>query len=247
MKILVSNDDGYLAPGIQILTEHLKTIADVVIVAPDRNRSGSSNSLTLDKPLKVTKVNNNSFYINGTPTDCVHIALTGLIDYTPDMVISGINDGANMGDDIIYSGTIAAAMEGYLLNIPSFAISMSRSKPKNFSTAAKVTLDLIQLYNKTNFSKATLFNINVPDVPYTKLKGLTITRLGKRHKSEPVIKTKADNGEILYWVGAAGEPNDGGPGTDFHAIKNGLVSISPIQADLTQHENIKNLKKWIKG
>ena len=245
MKILISNDDGYKAIGIQTLINELKKIADLVIVAPDRNRSGSSSSLTLDKAVKVTKINNNSYYINGTPTDCVHIALTGLINFIPDLVISGINHGPNMGDDTIYSGTVAAAMEGYLLNIPSFAISMGNENPKNFKTAAKVTTDLIKLYNKKKFGSM-LLNINVPDFSYDDLNGMEITRLGKRHAAEPAIKGEEKNHEIFYWIGAAGEPNDGGLGTDFNAIKNKIVSITPIHADLTDHKNIQNMKEWIK-
>jgi len=245
MKILISNDDGYKAKGIQTLINELKEIADLMIVAPDRNRSGSSSSLTLDKAVKVTKVKDNFYYINGTPTDCVHIALTGLINFIPDLVISGINHGPNMGDDTIYSGTVAAAMEGYLLNIPSLAISMGGENPKNFKTAAKVTVDLIKLYNKKKIGP-TLLNINIPDLPYSDLKGIEITRLGKRHAAEPAIKGEQNNEETLYWIGAAGEPNDGGIGTDFNAIKNKMISITPIHADLTDHQNIHNMKEWIK-
>jgi len=245
MKILISNDDGYQAVGIQTLIDELKKIADLIVVAPDRNRSGSSSSLTLDKAVKVTKVDKNVYYIDGTPTDCVHIALTGLINFIPDLVVSGINHGPNMGDDTIYSGTVAAAMEGYLLNIPSFAVSMGNDNPKNFTTAAKVTVDLIKLYNKKKIA-TTLLNINVPDVPYNDLKGIEITRLGKRHAAEPAIKGKGGNKETLFWIGAAGEPNDGGPGTDFNAVKNKIVSITPIHGDLTDHKNMQNIKEWVK-
>jgi len=245
MKILISNDDGYQAVGIQTLIDELKKIADLIVVAPDRNRSGSSSSLTLDKAVKVTKVDKNVYYIDGTPTDCVHIALTGLINFIPDLVVSGINHGPNMGDDTIYSGTVAAAMEGYLLNIPSFAVSMGNDNPKNFTTAAKVTVDLIKLYNKKKIA-TTLLNINVPDVPYNDLKGIEITRLGKRHAAEPAIKGEGGNKETLFWIGAAGEPNDGGPGTDFNAVKNKIVSITPIHGDLTDHKNMQNIKEWVK-
>ena len=246
MKILVSNDDGYDAPGLLCLVEYLKKIASVIIVAPDRNRSGSSSSLTLDKPLMVNKINSFTYALDGTPTDCVHIALTGLITEKPDMVISGINYGPNMGDDTIYSGTVAAAMEGYLYDIPSFAISMGAKEPKYFETAAQVTLDLIKKYEINPFSKPTLLNVNVPDLPYKEIQGISVTRLGKRHQAEPVIQSNSPNGEKLYWVGAAGEPNDGGPGTDFFAMKENCVSISPIQADLTQHKEISMLSEWIK-
>jgi len=246
MRILLSNDDGYFAPGLITLATHLAKFAEITVVAPERNRSGASNSLTLDRPLSVKKANNGFFYVNGTPTDCVHIALTGLMDNMPDMVISGINDGANMGDDTIYSGTVAAAMEGYLLEIPSMAISMSQHSAVHFETAARVTVDLIQQYNKTGFNSPTLLNVNVPDVPYDELNGKVITRLGKRHKAEPVIKLNTPRGETVYWVGAAGAPNDGGEGTDFYAIAHNQVSISPIQVDLTKHNQLDALRTWIK-
>ena len=245
MKILLSNDDGYFAPGLSVLASHLAKLANITVVAPERNRSGASNSLTLDRPLSVKKASNGFFYVNGTPTDCVHIALTGLMDTMPDMVISGINDGANMGDDTIYSGTVAAAMEGFLLDIPSFAVSMSQHDAKHFETAARVVVELVQHYQKTGFASPTLLNINVPDVPYDELKGRTITRLGKRHKAEPVMQLKTPRGEVVYWVGAAGQPNDGGEGTDFYAVAHQQVSISPIQVDLTKHSQMNELKNWL--
>ena len=246
MKILLSNDDGYFAPGLMTLAAHLSKLADITVVAPERNRSGASNSLTLDRPLSVKRANNGFFYVNGTPTDCVHIALTGLMDSMPDMVISGINDGANMGDDTIYSGTVAAAMEGYLLDIPSIAVSMSQHNSTHFETAARVAVELVQHYQKNGFKTPTLLNVNVPDVPYEQLKGRAITRLGKRHKAEPVIQLKTPRGETVYWVGAAGKPNDGGEGTDFYAVAHNQVSISPIQVDLTKHSQLDELKAWLK-
>ncbi len=246
MKILISNDDGYFAPGLIILAEHLAKIADITVVAPERDRSGASNSLTLDRPLSVRKASNGFFYVNGTPTDCVHIALTGLMDSMPDMVISGINDGANMGDDTIYSGTVAAAMEGYLLGIPSIAISMSQHNCTHFETAARVAVELVQHYQKAGFASPTLLNINVPDLAYEQLKGRVITRLGKRHKAEPVIQLKTPRGETVYWVGAAGKPNDGGEGTDFYAVSQNMVSISPIQVDLTKHSQMTEIDLWLK-
>jgi 5'-nucleotidase len=246
MKILLSNDDGYFAPGLSILAEYLSKIAEITVVAPERNRSGASNSLTLDRPLSVRKASNGFFYVNGTPTDCVHIALTGLMDDMPDMVISGINDGANMGDDTIYSGTVAAATEGYLLGIPSFAVSMSQHNATHFASAAQITLELVQHYQRNAIVSPTLLNINVPDIPYTQIKGKQITRLGKRHKAEPVIQLKTPRGETVYWVGAAGQPNDGGEGTDFYAVAHDFVSISPIQVDLTNHAQLSELKNWLK-
>lgn len=245
MRILISNDDGYLAQGINVLAEHLSNIAEVTIVAPDRNRSGASNSLTLDRPLSVHQVSANCFYVNGTPTDCVHLALTGLMPEMPDLVISGINDGANMGDDTIYSGTVAAAMEGYLLSIPSIAVSMSQHNATHFETAARVAVELVEHYTQQPIAPPVLLNVNVPDVPYAQIAGKCITRLGKRHKAEPVIELETPRGEKVYWVGAAGQPNDGGEGTDFYAVAHQQVSITPIRADLTQHELLPALKEWL--
>jgi len=247
MKILVSNDDGYFSPGLKILVTHLKKIAEVIVVAPSRNRSGSSSSLTLDKAILVNEVEEKIYSVDGTPTDCVHIALTGLVPFRPDMVISGINDGPNMGDDTIYSGTVAAAMEGFLLGITSYAVSMGNQHPKYYETAARVILELIEKHIKNPNEKALLLNINVPDLPYTEIKGFEITRLGKRHEAESAIKTTDLSGNNLYWVGAAGKPNDGGPGTDFFAIEENYVSISPIQSDLTNYDQIVPLKKWIES
>ncbi|QVL45875.1 MAG: 5'/3'-nucleotidase SurE [Methylophilaceae bacterium] len=245
MRILISNDDGYLSEGIATLVNHLTEIAELTVVAPDRNRSGASNSLTLDRPLYVKQAANGFFYVDGTPTDCVHVALTGLMTTMPDLVISGINDGANMGDDTIYSGTVAAAMEGYLLNIPAIAISMSQHNAIHFETAARVVVELVKHYLKKPCQLPMLLNVNVPDVPYEALNGKVITRLGKRHKAEPVIKIKTPRGEQVYWIGAAGQPNDGGEGTDFYAISNNQVSITPIRADLTKHEQLTELKSWL--
>ena len=246
MHILISNDDGYKSKGIQVLINELKKIAQITVVAPSRNRSGASSSLSLDRSIKVTKKEDSFYFLSGTPTDCVHIALTGLMQTLPDMVISGINHGPNLGDDTIYSGTVAAAIEGFLLDIPSFAISMGSVNPKNFETAAIVTSDLIKLYNKKKVSSASLLNINVPDIPYDELKGLEVTRLGKRHAAEKAMKKKHTQKESLYWIGEVGQPNDGGPGTDFYALKNNFVSISPIHPDLTDFKKIEITKNWIK-
>lgn len=245
MHILISNDDGYNAPGIRILADHLREIADITVVAPDRNRSGASNSLTLDRPLRVHQAPNGFFYTDGTPTDSVHIALTGLLKTMPDMVVSGINDGANMGDDTIYSGTVAAAMEGFLLGIPSIAFSMSEHQSTHFETAAKVAVELIQHHQATPPAKPMLLNVNIPDIPYEELTGTVITRLGKRHKAEPVMQLQSPRGEEVYWIGAAGQPNDGAEGTDFYAIEQKQVSISPIHNDLTRYECLDMLKDWI--
>ena len=245
MRILLSNDDGYFAPGLNILADYLAKMADVVIVAPERNRSGASNSLTLDRPLTVRKAHNGYYYVNGTPTDCVHLAVTGLLDALPDMVISGINDGANMGDDTIYSGTVAAAMEGYLLGIPSFAVSMSQHNPQHYETAARVVVELIKRFENDRFPPPLLLNVNVPDVPYEELRGVTVTRLGKRHKAESVIKSTTPRGETVYWVGAAGGAQDAGPGTDFYAVEHRQVSLTPLQIDLTQYKQLDQLQGWL--
>lgn len=245
MYILLSNDDGYFAPGLNILGEHISKIADIVVVAPERNRSGASNSLTLDRPLSVRVAHNGFYYVNGTPTDCVHLAVTGLLDKLPDMIISGINDGANMGDDTIYSGTVAAAMEGFLLGIPSFAVSMSQHNATHFETAAKVIIEMIAHYQKNPLPPPMLLNINVPDIPYEQLQGKVVTRLGKRHKAEPVIQSKSPRGEKLYWVGPAGSAQDAGEGTDFYAVANNKVSITALQADLTNYQQLDTLKNWM--
>ena len=245
MRILLSNDDGYFAPGLSILADHLSKLADIVVVAPERDRSGASNSLTLDRPLTVRQASNGFYYVNGTPTDCVHLAVTGLLDQLPDMVISGINDGANMGDDTIYSGTVAAATEGHLLGVPSFAVSMSRHNSTYFETAARVVVDLVRHYEKNSFETPILMNVNVPDIPYDQLKGRTVTRLGKRHKAEPVIKSKTPRGETVYWVGAAGSAQDAGEGTDFYAVANHQVSLTPLQIDLTKYSQLDLVKQWL--
>ncbi|MDD4927817.1 MAG: 5'/3'-nucleotidase SurE [Gallionella sp.] len=245
MRILISNDDGYFAPGLACLAEHLARVADIVVVAPERDRSGASNSLTLDRPLKLRRAANGFYYVNGTPTDCVHLAVTGMLDYQPDMVVSGINAGANMGDDTIYSGTVAAATEGYLLGIPSLAISLVGRDLKNYETAARVASDLVQRINCQTHHQPWLLNVNVPDVPYEQLQGHEVTRLGRRHKAEPVIKAQSPNGETVYWVGPAGREQDAGEGTDFNALSLSRVSLTPLQIDLTQYSQLGALGAWL--
>ncbi|GAB7563242.1 5'/3'-nucleotidase SurE [Methylobacillus methanolivorans] len=245
MRILLSNDDGYFAPGLNILAQHLSKVADIVVVAPERDRSGASNSLTLDRPLSVHKASNGFYYVNGTPTDCVHLAVTGLLDELPDMVISGINDGANMGDDTIYSGTVAAATEGFLLGVPSFAVSMSRHGVQHFETAARFMVSLVERYQQDRFPPPVLLNINVPDVPFDQIQGTEVTRLGKRHKAEPVIKSATPRGQTVYWIGAAGSAQDAGEGTDFNAVNQNRISITPLQIDLTQYSQREQVKNWL--
>ncbi len=246
MRILLSNDDGYFAPGLACLAEALSIIADVVVVAPERDRSGASNSLTLDRPLSLHKSHNGFYYVNGTPTDCVHLAVTGMLDALPDMVVSGINDGANMGDDTIYSGTVAAATEGFLLGIPSFAISLASSSGGNFSTAARIATEMVQRFKSDKLHGPVLLNVNVPDVTYGELQGIEVTRLGRRHKAEPVIKSQSPRGETVYWVGAAGSAQDAGEGTDFLAIQRNRVSVTPLQIDLTRYGQLEAVKQWLK-
>jgi len=245
MRILISNDDGYFAPGLACLAEHLAKVADVVVVAPERDRSGASNSLTLDRPLKLSRASNGFFYVNGTPTDCVHLAVTGMLDQQPDMVVSGINSGANMGDDTIYSGTVAAATEGFLLGIPSIAVSLVSKEFAHYDTAARVAVDLVQRFARKKHSLPWLLNVNVPDIPYEQLQGTAVTRLGKRHKAEPVVKASNPHGETVYWVGAAGKAQDAGEGTDFHALANRQVSLTPLQIDLTQYNQLDAVRGWL--
>ena len=245
MHILLSNDDGYFAPGLAALADMLAPLATVTVVAPERDRSGASNSLTLDRPLTVRRASNGFFFVNGTPTDCVHLAVTGLLDSLPDIVISGVNHGANMGDDTIYSGTVAAATEGFLLGIPSFAISLVAHGGDNFGTAARVALEMVQRFERSPLTQAALLNINVPDVPYAQLRGLEVTRLGKRHKAEPVVKTNTPRGDPVYWIGAAGSAQDAGAGTDFNAVERATVSVTPLQVDLTHFSQLQTIRNWI--
>ncbi len=245
MRILISNDDGYFSPGIACMADALSRIAEVTVVAPERDRSGASNSLTLDRPLNLKRAHSGFYYVNGTPTDCVHLAVTGMLDELPDMVVSGINHGANMGDDTIYSGTVAAATEGFLLGIPSMAVSLVNGEGGNFETAGRVARELVELLLKKEAKGPMLLNVNVPDLPYEKLGGISVTRLGKRHKAEPVIRAKNPRGDTVYWVGPAGAAQDAAPGTDFHAISSGRVSITPLQIDLTLFSQMDLLKTWL--
>jgi 5'-nucleotidase len=245
MRILLSNDDGYFAPGLAVLAETLSKFAEIVVVAPERDHSGASNSLTLDRPLLVRRSHNGFHYVNGTPTDCVHLAVTGLLDQMPDMVISGINHGANMGDDTIYSGTVAAATEGFLLGIPSMAVSLASKSAGHYVTAAQVACELFERFRDRPVAFPLLLNVNVPDVPYDQLEGTEVTRLGRRHKAEPVIKSTNPRGEIVYWVGAAGDAQDAGTGTDFHAIAHRKVSVTPLQIDLTQYTSLDHVRNWL--
>ena len=249
MKILISNDDGYRSDGITALSDALAQLAEITVVAPDRNRSGASNSLTLDVPLRVLPFDERKYYVlNGTPTDCVHLAISGLFEEEHDMVVSGINDGPNLGDDVLYSGTVAAAIEGRFLGLPAIAVSLVLQSPTNpnFATAARVASELVMRVQRSPL-QATILNVNVPDVPYEALKGYQATRLGFRHRSERIVAAKDPRGRPVYWVGPAGDGQDVGPGTDFHAVANHYVSVTPLQIDLTRHAMLDDMRSWLQG
>ena len=240
MKILISNDDGYQAPGIVALYEALKDLAEVEVIAPEQNNSAKSNALTLHSPLYVHRAANGFRYVNGTPADCVHIALSGLLDYKPDLVVSGINNGANMGDDTIYSGTVGAAMEGYLFGIPAIAFSQVDRDWVELESAARKARDIVQamLTNRLVVDKPWLLNVNIPNKPYDQIGHLKLCRLGRRHAAEKVIQQVNPRGETMYWIGAAGPARDDADGTDFHATAQGHVAMTPLKVDLTDHDSL---------
>lgn len=244
MRILVSNDDGYNAEGIEALVGALKGLGDLTIVAPETNCSGASNSLTLNRPLSVRQAANGFYFVNGTPSDCVHIALTGLLDFRPDLVVSGINNGANMGDDTLYSGTVAAATEGYLFGIPAIAFSLVKKGWQHLDSAARVARQVVERQIAEPLAGNTLLNVNIPAVPYEALQGFTVTRLGKRHPSEPVVKSSTPYGDPVYWIGPVGLVSDSAADTDFGAIEQQAVSITPLRLDLTHYEQLPELKSW---
>ncbi len=246
MRILLSNDDGYLAPGLRALADALAPLATLEVVAPDRDRSGASNSLTLEQPIRARRAENGFIRVEGTPTDCVHLAITGLLEEEPDMVISGINSGPNMGDDVLYSGTVAAATEGRFLGYPAIAISMASHEPRHYDTGARVAVELVQRLQRTAApGEQLILNVNVPDLPWEGLRGFRSTRLGHRHKAEPVVRARDPRGRTIYWVGAAGPEADAGEGTDFHAVRNGYVSVTPLQVDLTRHAALPAIAEWL--
>ena len=247
MRILVSNDDGYNAPGIQALAQAMSDLGEVTVVAPEQNRSGASNSLTLDRPLKVEQAANGFYYVNGTPTDCVHVAITGLLEHKPDLIVSGINNGANLGNDTLYSGTVAAAMEGFMFGLPAFAFSLSARNWSNLDSAARVAHDMVQRHLQKPLDEPFLLNVNVPDVPYEALKAWQITRLGKRHPSSSVIPARNQRGETVYWIGLSGMVKEAGEGTDFHALKQHAVSITPLDIDLTYQARLQSTHDWWHG
>lgn len=245
MHLLLSNDDGINAQGLRSMAEALSDIAEITVVAPNRNRSGASNSLTLERPLRATEQQEGWYSIDGTPTDCVHLGITGLLKEEPNMVVSGINAGPNLGDDVIYSGTVAAAIEGRFLGLPAVAFSLNSFQPKHWQAAAQVAKQIIENIIAYPMPEDAILNVNIPDLPISEIKGFEVTRLGNRHKAEPCVEAKDPRGKPIYWVGAAGPEQDAGPGTDFHAINNGIVSISPMQVDLTRHSAMDSLNEWL--
>ena len=245
MHILLSNDDGYLAPGLTILADALKHHGKLTVVAPDRNRSAASNSLTIERPIRAQMAENGFYKVDGTPTDCVHLAITGLLKQEPDMVVSGPNAGPNMGDDVLYSGTVAAATEGRFLGYPAIAVSMCSYEPEHYESASLAINKLLESIAETDLPQDTILNVNVPDLPWEDIKGFKATRLGARHRSEGVIVDKDPRGVPIYWVGPPGEEQDAGEGTDFYATKNGFVSVTPLQIDLTRYDSLKNLHTWL--
>jgi 5'-nucleotidase len=250
VKIVISNDDGYRSEGIRALTDALAPLAEITVVAPDRNRSGASNSLTLDVPLRVFPFDTNRYFVaNGTPTDCVHLAISGLFEHDHDMVVSGINDGANLGDDVLYSGTVAAAIEGRFLGLPAIAVSLviGPNSGQHYATAARVAAEMVMRIQRSPLHQATILNVNVPDLPYEQLKGYRATRLGFRHRSEPIVRSQDPRGRPVYWVGPAGLGQDAGEGTDFDAVAQGYVSVTPLQIDLTRHGMLEDIGNWLSG
>lgn len=246
MRILVSNDDGYLAPGLACLARVLGTFAEVDVVAPDRDRSGASNSLTLDRPLHASRGENGFTYVDGTPTDCIHLAIRGLMEHRPDMVISGINRGSNLGDDVLYSGTVAAAVEGRFLGTPAIAVSLTGGAGRHFETAADIVVRLVHRLKREPLPADTILNVNVPDLPSAELTGIEATRLGHRHQAEAVSRAFDPRGNPVYWVGPPGPEADAGPGTDFDAIRRNAVAITPLQVDLTRYTALEQVSSWLK-
>ncbi len=247
MNILLSNDDGYQSQGIAVLATTLARFAVVTVVAPDRDRSGASNSLTLDTPLRAERADNGFIHVNGTPTDCVHLAITGLVEEEPDMVIAGINAGANLGDDVLYSGTVAAAMEGRFLGLPAIAVSLAGPGEGHYETAARAVEILIERLRHDPLPADTILNVNVPDVAWPEIAGFEATRLGHRHRAEAVVQSADPRGRAIYWIGPPGSEQDAGPGTDFHAVRRKMVSVTPIHVDLTRYTALEKVAHWLAG
>ena len=249
MRVLVSNDDGVDAPGIRILAQRLMVFGEVITVAPDRDRSGASNSLTLDQPIRVTQLDDGRYRVAGTPTDCVHLALSGLLEIEPDIVVSGVNNSANLGDDVIYSGTVSAAMEGRFLGLPAIAVSLVSTDHKGvyYDTAAQAAISIVRRLLVDPLPADTILNVNVPDRAWSDIRGFAVTRLGRRHRSAPCIRQVDPRGRPIYWVGPPGEAQEDGPGTDFHAVREGYISITPIHVDLTRYQALDKVSGWVES
>ena len=248
MKLLISNDDGIEAEGIRVLADSMRGLGTVTIVAPDKNRSGASNSLTLDAPIRITELEGAVYRVSGTPTDCVHVALTGLLEEDPDIVVSGINAGANLGDDGIYSGTVAAAMEGRFLGYPAVALSLVFNEDldkHHYDTAGEAAIRLVRQLQRDPLPADTILNVNVPDCPWSEIRGFEVTRLGHRHRAEPVVKATDPRGRAMYWIGPAGAEQDAGTGTDFDAVRRNFISVTPIHVDLTRYQALEQVAGWI--
>jgi 5'-nucleotidase len=247
MRFLVSNDDGVDATGIRVLAEELRALGEVTVVAPDRDRSGASNSLTLDQPIRVARIDDQTFRVAGTPTDCVHLALCGMLEFEPDIVVSGINNAANLGDDVIYSGTVAAAMEGRFLGHPAVAVSLvtREGSGRHFDSAARAARLIVQRLQTDPLPADTILNVNVPDLPWAEIRGFEVTRLGHRHRAEPCVAQQDPRGRPIWWIGPAGPEQDAGAGTDFHAVRTGYISITPIHVDLTRYQALETVAGWV--
>jgi 5'-nucleotidase len=249
MHVLVSNDDGVDAPGIRHLADALRGAGHrVTVVAPDRDRSGASNSLTLDQPIRAIRRDEHTWSVAGTPTDCVHLALSGMLDGDPDLVFSGINNSSNLGDDVIYSGTVAAAMEGRCLGLPAIAVSLASSgKARHFDSAARAAVDLLARLVSDPLPADTILNVNVPDLPWEEIAGWRVSRLGNRHRAEPCVREQDPRGRPIWWIGPAGPAQDAGPGTDFHAVQAGCIALTPIHVDLTRYQALETVAAWAEG
>ncbi|QCZ94652.1 5'/3'-nucleotidase SurE [Salinimonas iocasae] len=245
MRILLSNDDSVFAKGINVLFNALNEKHDVTVIAPDRNCSGASNALSLHQPLRIQQLDNGFYSVNGTPSDCVHVGVNSFMDDEPELVVSGINHGANLGDDVIYSGTVAAATEGRYMGLPAIAVSLTNHEGNHFETAAQVVLDIIDKLQQHPLEANQILNVNVPDVPYNSLNGIKVTRQGRRHRAEGMVKTKDPFGRTIFWYGPAGAEQDASEGTDFHAIANNYCSVTPLDVDMTAHNSLETMKNWL--
>ena len=245
MRLLLSNDDGVFAHGLKVLHDHLSSQHEITVIAPDRNCSGASNALSLHNPLRIEQMQNGFYSVNGTPSDCVHLGINRFMQDDPQLVISGINHGPNLGDDVIYSGTVAAATEGRYMGLPAIAVSLTNKKGKHFDTAAKVVADILTKLPDHPLPANQILNVNVPDLPYYELQGIKVTRMGRRHRAETMVKDSDPVGREIYWYGPVGSEQDAGEGTDFYAIANGYASVTPLTVDMTAYDSLNDLSNWL--